>query len=334
MLDERKAAILRAVVQQFIETAQPVGSSRLAAASGVAVSSATIRNELNSLEDQGYLHQPHTSAGRVPTDKGYRFFVDDIAGPAPLDRVRQEHVSEFFGRTHGQIERMLQDTSGLLAHLTDATAIVVGPVPDAARVRSLQLVGLAPDLALVVVVLSNGSVVKASLDLPERPSDDDLAEAGRFLDSALRGQALGQLSGPSLAAAPSRAIADIASRAVESIATDADHEASVFVEGTSRVAAAFDAVETVRQVLGILEKQLVVVSLLRDVIDRGLSVAIGTETGVALLSECSVVVAPYEVEGEAVGTIGVLGPTRMNYPQAMAAVAVVSQTLGRALSDS
>jgi heat-inducible transcriptional repressor len=111
---------------------------------------------------------------------------------------------------------------------------------------------------------------------------------------------------------------------------DADH---VFVGGTARMASAFDAVETVREVLSILEQQLVVVSLMRDVLDRGLSVAIGSETGVQPLAECALVVAPYEVDGDKVGTIGVLGPTRMNYPQALSAVAVVSQQLGDRLSE-
>ncbi len=333
MLDDRKASILRAVVQEFIETAQPVGSGRIATTAGVAVSPATIRSEMAALEDQGYLHQPHTSAGRVPTEKGYRFFVDEMAGPAPLDKAREDTIRDFFGRTHGEIERVLQDTSGLLARLTDTTAIVVGPLPDTVRIRTAQLVDLTAELALVVVVLSNGSVVKCTLDVPASTGADDLTEVGRFLESSLRGQALGAMHTDLLPEAPSSPISELARRAVLALAAEADHDARVYVEGASRVASAFEAVDTVRQVLGILEKQLVVVTLLRDVIDRGLSVAIGSETGVAPLSECAVVVAPYEVEGEAVGTIGVLGPTRMNYPQALAAVAVVSQNLGRRLSE-
>ena len=119
MLDERKTAILRAVVQEYIETALPVGSGHVAHAAGVRVSAATVRNEMAVLEQEGYLRQPHTSAGRVPTDKGYRFFVDHLALPGRLDRVRAEQVREFFGSSHGAIEQMLQDTSRLLAGLTD-----------------------------------------------------------------------------------------------------------------------------------------------------------------------------------------------------------------------
>lgn len=332
-LDERKSAILRAVVQEYIETAQPVGSSRIANAAGVAVSSATVRNEMVALEEQGYLRQPHTSAGRVPTEKGYRLFVDELAGPGPLDRGRQEQVREFFRRTHGELERMLRDTSGLLARLTDSTAIVVGPEPDAARVRSVQLVSLSSHVVLVVLVLSNGAVTKCTIDVPGGVDDTLLAETGSSLDSLLRNQTLGQIGQLDRSPELGPGVGELVALALQALADESAHEARAYVEGTSRVATAFDAVDTVREVLGILEKQLVVVSLLRDVIDRGLNVAIGTETGFEPLSECSLVVAPYAVEGEGVGTIGVLGPTRMNYPQALAAVAVVGHTLGRHLSE-
>src|SRR5205085_2837175 len=252
MLDDRKAAVLRAVVREYIETAQPVGSAHVARSTGLGVSPATVRNEMAALEREGYLTQPHTSAGRIPTDQGYRFFVDQLTGPGALPAAQRLQVKEFFAKAHGELEQMLHDTSSLLSGLTSYAALVLAPPSERATVRSVQVVGLTDRVAMVVVVLSNG------------------------------------------------------------------------------------AVETVRQVLTILEQQYVVVSLLREVIDidgeQRISVSIGTELGVQPLAECSIVVAPYEIEGQPLGTVGVLGPTRMNYPQAMAAVAVVSERLGRSLS--
>ena len=330
MLDDRKAAILRAIVAEYIETAQPVGSGHVARQSGLAVSPATVRNEMAVLEREGYLAQPHTSAGRIPTDKGYRFFVDQLSEPGPLDPAKRQQVRDFFRAAHGELERMLADTSRLLANLTDYAAVVVGPPHEAATIRSVQVVGLAPRVVLVVAVLSNGVVEKRLLELDDEVGEERVGAAGAHLAASVVGRTLSSTGQPSPTG--DEATDRLVSLAVSSLGEHED-DSEVFVGGASRMARAFDAVETVRGVLGILEEQFVVVGLLQDVLDRGLSVAIGTEHGLESLAECAVVVAPYEVEGERAGTIGVLGPTRMNYPQAMAAVAVVSQRLGRRLSE-
>jgi heat-inducible transcriptional repressor len=331
-LDDRKAGILRAVVEEYIDTAQPVGSSRIVQTGGLQVSAATVRNELSVLEREGYLTQPHTSAGRIPTEKGYRFFVDQLTPKGSLQPAQRQAVQTFFNTTHGALEQMLHDTSRLLSNLTDYAAVVVGPPHEAATIRSVQLVGLAPRVALLVAVLSNGVVEKRSLELDVDTGDEVIAAATAKLASALVGQVVGQpVTVPATGDGRVDTVAAAALRELQSSHDDEpDH---VFVGGASRMASAFDAVGTVGQVLQILEQQYVVVSLLKDVLDRGLSVAIGSEVGNESLAECSVVVAPYEVEGEAAGTIGVIGPTRMKYPQALAAVALVSQRLGRRLSE-
>ncbi len=331
MLDERKASILRAVVEEYIQTAQPVGSGHVADAPGVRVSPATIRNEMAALEAEGFLAQPHTSAGRVPTEKGYRFFVDDLSQPS-LDRASAQQVRAFFDHAHGEIEQMLADTTRLLTGLTDYAAVVVGPPHEVVRVRSVQLVPLAPGVVLFVAVLGNGAIEKRSIDIDADTAEDTLDAAASHLGGHGVGEPLASLT--SVAAAADPAVEAVVAR-VRAALTEAGHGESeqVFVNGASRMAASFDAVETVRSVLTILEQQLVVVSLLRDVVDRGLNVAIGTETGMQPLADCALVVAPYTVDGEQVGTVGVLGPARMNYPQALAAVAVVGQRLGTRLSE-
>jgi heat-inducible transcriptional repressor len=332
MLEERKASILRAVVQEYINTAQPVGSSVIANAPGIEVSPATVRNEMVQLERQGYLHQPHTSAGRVPTEKGYRFFVNALAPDRELGVLQSDQVRAFFDHSHGELERLLHETAGLLSNLTSYAALVVSPGARSAVVRSVQLVRVATRTALAVAVLSNGAIQKGTIDLDDATTDADVDHASTLLARALMGLPL------DTAVATDELRDPVVARLVESAARvfnpvvegDTDH---VFVGGTARMASAFEAVETVREVLSILEQQLVVVSLMRDVLDRGLTVAIGSETGVQPLAECALVVAPYEVDGDKVGTIGVLGPTRMNYPQALSAVAVVSQQLGDRLSE-
>jgi heat-inducible transcriptional repressor len=331
MLDERKTAILKAVVEEYVSTAQPVGSQHVARASGLPVSPATIRNEMAILEQEGYLTQPHTSAGRIPTDKGYRFFVDHLSSPSRLDEARVHEVRQFFDTAHGALEQMLQDTSRLLSRLTNYAAVVVGPGHEDATVRSIQVVALTGRSSLLVAVLSNGTVESQPLDAPDL-SEARAAAATAHLSRHLAGKVLQ----PSLSVPPSGdpeldAFCDTACRALSSALTRPDDQ--LFVGGASNVAAAFEAVEVVRNVLTALEQQYVVVSLLRDVLDRGLSVAIGAEHGVQPLAACSVVVAPYLVEGEVVGTVGLLGPTRMHYPEALAAVEVVSERLGRRLTE-
>ena len=328
MLDERKTAILRAVVQEYIATAQPVGSTHVANAPGVQVSSATVRNEMAVLEQEGYLAQPHTSAGRIPTDKGYRFYVDHMTTPGRMEPVAQQRVGEFFDSTHGRLEELLHQTTNLLAQVTHHAAVVVGAPAQSATVRSVQVVALSPRLATVVAVFSNGVVENEAIELPNETSEVRLAAVTAHLQAHMIGRSLDKVNIPDTGERD----LDVVSRAA-SKALGGSSDESVFVGGAASMANAFDPVDSVRNVLRTLEQQYVMVSLVRDVLNRGLSVAIGAEHGVEPLAACSVVVKPVVVDGEQVGTVGVLGPTRMDYPQALATVAAVSDRLGRRLSD-
>ncbi|MGI9029582.1 MAG: heat-inducible transcriptional repressor HrcA [Ilumatobacteraceae bacterium] len=331
MLDDRKTAILSAVVQEYISTAQPVGSTHIADAPGVRVSSATVRNEMAVLEQAGYLTQPHTSAGRIPTDKGYRFFVDHLVAPGRLDQAARSQVGDFFSTAHGRLEEMLHRTSDLLAHLTNYAAVVVGPRAEALAVRSVQVVGLSARVATVVIVLGNGSVESEQIELAADVTDAHLAAASAHLTAQLAGKVFG--SSPSLSPSGDPIVDAVGATALAAVRAGSSAE-HVYVGGTSAMASAFDAVDIVRDVLRTLEQQFVVVSLLGDLVGRGVSVAIGVEHGVQPLSACSIVVAPIVVDGEQRGSVGVVGPTRMNYPQALATVDVVSVQLGRRLEDA
>ena len=332
MLDDRKSAILRAVVQQYIETAQPVGSTTVAARPDVGVSSATVRNDMTVLEREGYLAQPHTSAGRVPTEKGYRFFVDGLTGPGQLSPTNVRMVRDFFATAHGELESMLRETTHLLSSLTHSTAVVVGEQAEAATVRSVQLVDLSPRNVLGVVVLSNGVVLKRTFDVTDDVDAEVMEGALATLSDGLVGMSLHDLGNwQAPTGAPGSSLAAVAVAAVHA-AAEAEGQ-QVYVDGASRIAGSFDTRETVESVLGVLEQHFVVVSLLRELIDGGLTVAIGSETGVETLADCSLVVAPYQVAGEPAGAIAVLGPTRMDYAETVSAVAVVSQRLSRMLTE-
>jgi heat-inducible transcriptional repressor len=308
-----------------------VGSSHIADAPGVRVSPATIRNEMAVLEQEGYLVQPHTSAGRVPTDKGYRFFVDHLTSPGRLDQHTTATVGEFFASAHGRLEEMLHRTTDLLARLTNYAAVVVGPRVEAVAVRSLHLVPLATRAATIVAVLGNGVVESQTIDVPEGLSDEQIQQASRHLAGCCVGR---PLSGAGeLTPSGDDTVDALCARALAAL-HEGSSTAHFYLGGASAMAAAFDAVDIVRDVLRTLEQQFIVVSLVSDMLERGMSVAIGGEHGVQPLSVCSVVVAPVVVDGEQRGSIGVLGPTRMNYPQALAAVEVVSDRLGRRMKQA
>ncbi len=330
MLDDRKSAILSAVVQEYIATVQPVGSSRVAASSGVDVSSATVRNEMVALEEQGYLIQPHTSAGRIPTDKGYRFFVDSLRGDQhDLYQSDSTSLQDFFAGSHGQLEAMMLRTSTVLAQMTDWTGVVVAPSVEQASIRRVDIVDLSSHLAMVVAVLSNGVIEKRTVEVAQELTAEIVEEAARRLIIKVQAKTLSEL-----AAAANDDEPDPLLDAAISALSEAGRTAELYVGGASRLAGAFTAVEQVREVLTVLEEQIVVVSMIRDLLDRGMRVAIGEETGVQPLAECSIVVAPFSVGGESAGTIGVLGPTRMDYSQALSAVALVSSRLERELNEA
>jgi len=334
-LDERKAAILKAVVEEYVETAQPVGSQAIALASGLGVSSATVRNEMTVLEREGYLRQPHTSAGRVPTDQGYRFFVDRYAPTGGLPPVQRRVVSDFFASAHQALEDLLHETSQLLSRVSRHAAMVMAPEPDSALVRSVQLVPLQARVVLLVAVLSNGSVEKQVLHLDHDADEARVAAAGAALDALLRGHPWVRLPDATTTGdAGVDEVVDTAYRGLVGLVAVATSE-PLYVGGVSRLAAeqeAFATNESAARLLEMLEHQVIVVSLVRELLDRGITVSIGSENRLEELRDCSIVVAPYETEGGAAGIVGVLGPTRMDYRHALAAVTAVSQQLGRHLS--
>jgi heat-inducible transcriptional repressor len=326
-LDARKAAILRAVVEEHIDTAQPVGSGSVASNQQVTVSPATVRSEMVALEREGFLAQPHTSAGRIPTDRGYRYFVDHL-NSGVLSGAQQRTLKEFFSSIRGEMETVLEQTSTLLSRMTNYTAVVVGPGHERATVRSAQLVDLGPRRVLVVAILSDGAVEKRTLELDHEVTPAEVVEASSQLNALLIGTALGdRLEVPSRDAR----VPELVRRAASSLFDDDPlfDDDRVFIGGSARVAESFEAVETVREVLGVLEQVA-----RRRVVSPGhpRSGSLGgyrSRNGLRALSACAVVVAPVTIDGTPAGAVGLLGPTRMNYGEALAAARAVSQQLSQ-----
>jgi heat-inducible transcriptional repressor len=354
-LDERKAAVLRAIVEQYVDTAQPVGSQTVTSTTGLGVSAATVRNEMSLLEREGYIAQPHPSAGRVPTDRGYRYYVDHLAGAGQLPATERRRIVEFFSSATLAMDQLLAQTSQLLAGVTAHAAVVVGPEAQAVVVRAANLVPLQPRVVLAVVVLSNGSVEKDVVVFDADVADDDVAEASGRFARQLTGRLLADVAsldrddfdrdrpgpehfGPEHFAPEGGPdpIADIVDAARVALQTRlAQHQSEpLYVGGASRLAAEHDSFVTTNtaRLFELLEQHVVLASLMRELLGPGLTVSIGSENTSLDLRECSLVLAPYLVEGELAGTVGVLGPTRMDYRKAQAAVSAVSQQLGRQLS--
>lgn len=339
-LDERKAAILKAIVQQYVRSGEPVSSKRLVSERDFGVSAATVRAEMVALEDAGFIAQPHTSAGRVPTDRGYRYFVDalaDTAAPQPSQRAALEGL--LLGSD--DIDDLLRRASGVLSRLTHFAALVVAPRFDHSRLRHVELVQLGSQRVLAVLIADTGRVEKRMLDLEDAVSEHDVQRARHAVNDAAAGL---QASHAAAVVAGVAAGAPVEVRAlVEAVATairadlgvraTAEH---VYVGGTANIAGPgyFDRLEQIQQVYATLEEHVIVLQMLRDALAAGdPGVRIGQELPLVELAACSIVAASYDATGEAAGSLGVLGPTRMDYPRTLATVRAVASSLETALAE-
>ncbi len=337
-LDERKASILRAIVEEYVASAQPVGSSTIVHTRDLGVSAATVRNDMGALERDGFLVQPHTSAGRIPTDQGYRYFVDHHLSASALPDVQRRAVADFFASSVRVIDDLLHESSHLLARLTSHAAVVVGPQASVTTIKALQIVTLDARTVLAVAVLSNGAVEREVVVFDADLDEQDVERALAQLQS-LVGIDVARLDSP-VAPDPSDTAAvaahSIAVRAVDALRTKSTLQGEpLFVGGASHLAAdgeSFTSPVLVSRLLELLEQQTVMVALVRELLGPGLTITIGHENRQDDLKECSLVLAPYLVEGTAAGTIGVLGPTRMDYRHAQAAVRAIAAQLSRQLS--
>ena len=339
VLGDRGATILRALVSHYVTSGEPVGSKTLVDRYRLGVSAATVRNELAALEEAGLIYQPHTSAGRIPTDTGYRYFVDRFAGGGKLPDKEARQVRSFFVEPRWELEDALRQTASLLSTLTHHAAVVFAPALDRSTVRHIELVLLPGERAMVVIVTDTGRVENHVIRVPSEMDEEQLGNAAQMLNRVLVDlplEGLPRRIAEELPRFPLE-LREVVGTLAGTLAEELSHDDAerVFLEGTSNIVDEhkFSDLETVRQVIEALEHRRLLLEVLADAFSiETVSIRIGTENPLEEMQSCAVITAPYNLEGTAIGSLGVVGPTRMDYKRTIAAVHEVASNLGRMLS--
>ncbi|MEV7431071.1 MULTISPECIES: heat-inducible transcriptional repressor HrcA [unclassified Nocardioides] len=343
MQEDRRLAVLRAIVEDYVATEEPVGSKALVERHGLGVSPATVRNDMAVLEDEGYITQPHTSAGRVPTDKGYRLFVDRLSTVKPMTGAEKRAIASFLDGAV-DLDDVVTRSVRLLSQLTRQVAVVQYPTLSRSTVRHVELVALTPNRLLVVLILSTGRVEQRLVELPAELSEEALADlrsrvnhaaTGEVISDAVRRlrEAVPEVPGD----APDRD--DGVTRAVVETLADAmeDHRSDerIAVGGAANLARYGDSFDSaVRPLLEALEEHVVLLRLLGEATTGGaVTVRIGAEGPYEQFASTSVVATGYGPRDEALATLGIVGPTRMDYPGTMSAVRAVARYVSRILDE-
>jgi heat-inducible transcriptional repressor len=333
-LDSRKREILKAVVSDYTATGVPVGSHALAAHLS-AWSSATIRNELSTLVDVGYLLQPHTSAGRVPSDLGYRYYVDFLMEEKELAAAERRQLEPAFRDLPAEMEAVLEVGAMVLAQATEALSIVTGPRSLTARLKHIDLVALTPQSVLVLVVLEGNLIRQNVVQVTEAAEQEELSKLAQMLNqtwNALSADDIGALPPPPGV----HTLRDQVCSHVLDILRGIDaHQGAIVVHDGMRNLLRqpeFEDVAQLEAVLEIIDEERVLGEMLTSLdTDKGLNIVIGRESGVDQLSQCSLVLTTYAAGGGRIGTLGILGPTRMRYDQVAPRVRFVARKIGEAL---
>jgi heat-inducible transcriptional repressor len=339
MVEDRKLAVLRAIVEDYVATEEPVGSRALVERHGLNVSPATVRNDMAALEEEGFIHQPHTSAGRVPTDKGYRLFVDRLSSVKPMSAAEKRAIATLLDSAV-DLDDVVQRSVRLLSTLTRQVAIVQYPTLSRSTVRHIELVSITPTRVMVILILSTGRVEQRLVEIPTEMSETQLADLRLRLNQAAAGERIAD-GAAALAVLPDGVPhADRAlTRSLVDVLTDAmsDHRSDerVAVAGTANLARFGDSFDTaVRPLLEALEEHVVLLKLIGEVtVGDAVTVRIGHEGPYSELASTSVVATGYGPPDQALATLGVVGPTRMDYPGSMAAVRAVARYVSRILDE-
>jgi heat-inducible transcriptional repressor len=337
VLDERKLTVLRAIVEDYVSTTEPVGSKSLVDRHHFDVSPATIRNDMAVLEEQGFIAQPHTSAGRIPTEKGYRLFVDRLSSVKPLSAAERRAIETFLAGAYS-LDDVVMRTVRLLVQLTRQVAVVQYPSLTRSSIRHIELVPLAPTKLLLVLITDTGRVEQCTVDLRSPWDDASVSNLRTVVNACLGGHKLVDAASmvTELAEripAEERANANAVFSVLLASLVERTEEKIVF-GGTANLAA-HDFSQGLRDVLEALEEQVVLMRLLGETTEPAiLTVRIGSENQVAGLHATSVVSTGYGNAAQPLAKLGVLGPTRMDYPGTMGAVRAVARYVGQILMES
>lgn len=318
MLTERQRMILNAIVDDYIRSAEPVGSRSISKRGEVSYSPATIRNEMSDLEELGFLEQPHTSAGRIPSQKGYRYYVDHLVQHGTLTPEELHLMKSFFAEKINATEQVIGHAATILSNMTNYTSIVLGPEVFNTSLRHFQLLPLSESTAVAIIVTNTGHVENKTVTLPNGISSSDLEHMINLLNHRLVGVPLYKLK--------SKLYSEIGEEMrkyvtqfeellgiVESV-LQSDDEHRVFLSGATNMLTQpeFKDVDKVKTLLDLLDETPTVIKMISSA-PTGIQVRIGQENNHQAINNCSLITATYSVEGQAMGTIGILGPTRMEY---------------------
>ena len=337
MVDDRKLDVLRAIVEDYVATDEPVGSKALVERHGLGVSPATVRNDMAALEDEGYIRQPHTSAGRVPTDKGYRLFVDKLATLKPMSAAERRAIATLLDGAV-DVDDVVQRSVRLLSQLTRQVAIVQYPSLSRSTVRHVELVALTPSRVMAILILSTGRVDQRLVELDAPIADNDLAELRALLNHSAAGEPIVAAAAALLALPDTlRPERSGLAREVVTVLAEAmsDHRSDqrVAVSGAANLARYGDFETAVRPLLEALEEHVVLLKLLGESGADAVTVRIGGEGPYSQLAATSVVATGYGPLENHLGSLGVVGPTRMDYPGSMSAVRAVARYVSRILDE-
>jgi len=338
MLSDRQRLILNAIIDNYIRSAEPVGSRTISKREDISYSSATIRNEMADLEELGYLEQPHTSAGRVPSTKGYRFYVDNLIQPKKLPNQDLTNLKQIFAERLFQFEQVMEHTASILTQMTDYTSIVLGPEVFDHRLKHIQIVPLNERQAVAIIVTHTGRVENKLIDLPMEIPASEIEKLVNILNAKLADVPLWQLRQRLYqeVAMEMRRYVEQYDEMLHMIEESFSHETSerVYMRGTTKILnqPEFRDVDKVKNILELLEQSDQVINLF-DTNANGIQIRIGQENDMDAVKNCSIVTTSYFLDGKPVGTVGILGPTRMDYGKVISVLDYLAQGLSHMLTQ-
>ncbi len=339
-MDERKQRVLRAIIMDYINTAEPVGSRTIAKKYNLGVSSATIRNEMSDLEELGLIEQPHTSAGRVPSDKGYRYYVDHLMDEDDLVSGERDMIRNFFTDRFNRLDQLYHETCKVLSELSPYVTMIMTPTKSTGTLEQLQLIPVSPFQAVMVLVTDVGLVHHRTIDFPVPVSNERLKEIGDVLLKKLKGRNIGDVNTTLMQEISHELQAEL--DIVDSIfdmmsdAVKSSGEEKVFLEGTLKILnqPEFNDVNRVKEVLSFLQNEDILKELLHGKNGIGMNFTIGDELSSDKINRCSMVTCTYSINGNTVGNIGILGPTRMEYAKSASLIREVAKQLSTVLDHN
>ena len=338
MLTERQLLILKAIVDDYIANAEPVGSRSVSKRKDIEYSPATIRNEMSDLEELGFLEKPHSSAGRIPSQKGYRYYVDHLLSPTALTKDDITGIQSVFRDRFSEIEQVIQQSAKILSGLTSYTSIVLGPEVFESTLKQIQIVPISAHAAVAIIITDTGHVENQPVALPEGLDVNELEKVVNILNEQLKGVPLVQLR-QKLTKELGKVLEKYIDHYDATISllnnTFLSHQnEKIFFGGKTNILAQpeFNDVERVKRLFNIFEEDELISKLFRTQ-DQGLTIKIGQENRFEPFDDCTVVTASYSVEGKNMGTISILGPTRMEYQRVIGILDYVSKDLSKLLAN-